>query len=122
MRDHGFKGGPLKRWTSMAECTRAGLAREVAPSWPSPRVLAVLARLGATHGMPPCLRRDNGPECIALASRGGLAQPQRRTLVLDPGCPWQQGYGESFKSTGRDACLPRHVLPSVAEARGVLGA
>jgi len=36
--------------------------------------------------------------------------------VFDPGCPWQNGYGESFNGTVRDECLNMYVLCSVAEA------
>lgn len=122
IHDHCFNGVPLKVLTIMDEFTREGLALEVATSLPSPRVMAVLARLVATHGVPQFLRSDNGPEFIALAIRGWLAQHQMRTLYIAPGCPWQNGYGESFNGTVRDECLNMHVFHSVTEARVVLGA
>ncbi len=99
----------------MAEFTRAGLALEVATSWPSARVLAILQGLVVTHGTPQFVRSDHGPECIALAVRGGLAEHQMTTVDLDPGCPWQNGYGERCNGTVRDECLKMQVLPSVAE-------
>lgn len=67
-------------------------------------------------------RSDNGPEFIALAVRGWLAQHQMTTVYIDPGCPWQNGYGERFNGTVRDECLNMLVLQSVAEARVVLAA
>lgn len=67
-------------------------------------------------------RSDNGPEFIALAVRGWLAQHQMATVYIDPGCPWQNGYGERFNGTVRDECLNMLVLQSVAEARVVLAA
>ena len=73
-----------------------------------------------THGTPRFIRRDQGPEWIALAVRGGLAQHQTRTWDIDPGCPGQNGYGERVNGTVRDACVNRHVLHSVAEARIML--
>lgn len=91
LHDHGLKGTPLKVLTVMDECTREGLALEVATSLPSPRVLTVLERLVATHRAPEFIRSDNGPEFIALAIRGWLTQHQTRTLYIDPGCPWQNG-------------------------------
>jgi putative transposase len=54
--------------------------------------------------------------------RGWLAHHQTRTLYIDPGCPWQNGYGESFNGTVRDECLNMYVFHAVAEARIVLAA
>jgi putative transposase len=86
------------------------------------RVLTVLERLVVIHGKPQFIRSDNGPEFIALAVRGWLAQHQTRTLYIDPDCPWQNGDGESFNGTVRDECLNMHVFHSVAEAQIVLAA
>ncbi len=122
LHDHCLNGTPLKVLTVMDEFTREGLAMEVASSLPSPRVLAVLERLVALHGAPQFIRSDNGPEFIALAVRGWLAQRRMRTLYIEPGCPWQNAYGESFNGTVRDECLNMHVFYSVAEARVALGA
>jgi putative transposase len=122
LHDHCLNGTPLKVLTVMDEFTRAGLAIEVATSLPSPRVMVVLAHLVATHGAPQCIRSDNGPECIALAIRGWLAQHQMTTLYIAPGCPWQNGYGERFNGTVRDECLNRPVFHAVAEARVMLDA
>jgi putative transposase len=118
--DHCLNGTPLKVLTVMDEFTREGLAIEVATSLSAPRVLAVLEPLVATHGVPQFVRSDNGPEFIALAVRGWLAQHQTRTLYINPGRPWQNGYGESFNGTVRDECLNMHVFHSVAEARIML--
>jgi putative transposase len=119
---HCRKGTPLQVLTVMDEFTREGLALEVATALPSPRVLAVLERLVAIHGAPPCIRSDNGPEFLALTDCGWLAQHQMATRYITPGCPWQNGHGERFNGTVRDECLHRHVFHSVAEARLVLEA
>jgi putative transposase len=120
LHDHCLNGTPLKVLTVMDEFTREGLAIEVATSLPAQRVLAVLEGLVVIHGRPQFIRSDNGPEFIALAVRGWLAQHQMRTLYIDPGCPWQNGFGERFNGTVRDECLSMHVFHSVAEARIVL--
>ena len=122
LHDRCRNGTPLKVLTVMDEFTREGLAIGVATSWPSPRVLAVLEPLVATHGAPRFMRRDNGPECSALAMRGWLAQHQMTTRYITPGCPWQNGYGERCNGTVRDECLNLHVFQSVAEARVMLDA
>lgn len=120
LHDHCLHGTPLKVLTVMDEFTREGLAIEVATSLPARRVLTVLERLVVTHGRPQFIRSDNGPEFIALAVRGWLVQHHMRTLYIDPGCPWQNGFGERFNGTVRDECLNMHVFHSVAEARIVL--
>jgi putative transposase len=120
LHDHCLNGTPLKVLTVMDEFTREGLAIEVATSLPAQRVLAVLEGLVVIHGRPQFIRSDNGPEFIALAVRGWLAQHHMRTLYIDPGCPWQNGFGERFNGTVRDECLSMHVFHSVAEARIVL--
>jgi putative transposase len=120
LHDQCLKGTPLKVLTVMDEFTREGLAIEVATSLPAQRVLAVLEGLVVIHGRPQFIRSDNGPEFIALAVRGWLAQHHMRTLYIDPGCPWQNGFGERFNGTVRDECLSMHVFHSVAEARIVL--
>ena len=122
LHDHCLNGTPLKVLTVMDEFTREGLAIEVATSLPAQRVLTVLEGLVVTHGRPQFIRSDNGPEFIALAVRGWLAQHHMRTLYIDPGCPWQNGFGERFNGTVRDECLSMHVFHSVAEARIVLAA
>jgi putative transposase len=118
--DRCLMGTPLKVLTIMEECTREGLALEVATSLPSQRVLTILERLVVTHGAPQFIRSDHGPEFIALAVRGWLAQHQTRTSYIDPGCPWQNGYGERFNGTVRDEGLNMHVFHAVAEARIML--
>jgi putative transposase len=122
LHDHCLNGTPLKVLTVMDEFTREGLAIEVATSLPAQRVLTVLEGLVVIHGRPQFIRSDNGPEFIALAVRGWLAQHHMRTLYIDPGCPWQNGFGERFNGTVRDECLSMHVFHSVAEARIVLAA
>jgi putative transposase len=122
IHDHCLNGTPLKVLTVMDEFTREGLAIKVATSLPSSRVMAVLEHLVVTHGAPQFIRSDNGPEFIALAIRGWLAQHQMRTLYIAPGCPWQNGYGERFNGTVRDECLDMYVFHSVAEARVMLTA
>ena len=84
---------------------------------PAARVIAVLAQLFAAHGAPAYLRSDNGPEFVAQQIQTWLALHQAATLYIDPGCPWQNGCGESFNGSLRDECLTMSAFASVAEAR-----
>jgi putative transposase len=114
---HCRNGSVLKILTVMDEFTREGLALDVATSIPAHRVIGVLTGLFAQHGAPQYLRSDNGPEFIALAVRNWLTQQHTATLYIDPGCPWQNGYGERFNGTVRDECLNVELFHNVAEAR-----
>jgi len=39
------------------------------------------------------------------------------TIYIDPGCPWQNGYGESFNSRFRAECLDREMIYTLSERR-----
>jgi putative transposase len=117
VQDATLKGTVLRMLTVLDEFTRECLAIQVATTLPAERVIAVLARLFQAAGAPHYLRSDNGPEFIALALRFWLLQQQTATLYIEPGCPWQNGYGESFNGTLRDECLNLHAFASVVEAQ-----
>jgi len=51
-----------------------------------------------------------------ITTRGGGI----RTLYIDPGSPWQNGYVESFNSRFRDECLNGEQLYTLSEARVVI--
>jgi putative transposase len=117
VHDACLTGAKLKLLPVVDEFTRECLAIEVATALPTVRVIGVLDRLFAAHGAPAYLRSDNGPEFVAHEIQGWLALHQAATLYIDPGCPWQNGFGESFNSSLRDECLNRQAFASVAEAR-----
>ena len=50
---------------------------------------------------------DSGPEFIATKVQRWLGDHQIKTIYIDPGSPWQNGYIESFHSRFRDECLSR---------------
>jgi transposase InsO family protein len=80
-------------------------------------VIRVLARLFAEQGVPQYLRSDNGPEFIANAVRDWLSVQASAPFYIAPGCPWQNGFRESFHSRFRDEFLSMTLFMSVAEAR-----
>ncbi len=83
-------------------------------------MLAWLERSIQAHGAPAFLRSDNGPEFIAKEVQRWLAEPQVRTLYIDPGSPWQNGFVESFHGRFRDGCLNQEQLWTLTEARVVI--
>lgn len=113
-------GTKLKILTIGDDFTRECLALEAATSIPAGKVIRVLARLFDAHGAPRYLRSDNGPEFIAHALKAWLAETPAETAYIDPGCPWQNGFRESFHGRFRDECLHGTLFRSVAEARIVM--
>lgn len=118
VHDACLNGTKLKLLPVVDEFTRECLAIEVASGWPAERVIRVLDRLFATHGPPQFLRSDNGPEFVAQAIQNWLALQQATTLYIEPGCPWQNGFAESFNGTLRDECLTMHVIRLARRSAG----
>ena len=73
------------------------------------------------HGAPEYIRSDNGPEFIAKAIQQWLAENEIKTLYIDPGCPWQNGYVESFNGRFREECLDRELIYTLSESRVIFG-
>ena len=72
------------------------------------------------HGAPEYLRSDNGSEFIAKIVRQWLAANRIKTIYIEPGSPWQNGFVESFHGRFRDECLNREQLWTLTEARVVI--
>jgi len=118
--DRTDKGGTLKMMTLLDEYTRQSLAIQVERQLTASEVLAVLEKAMARYGVPGYIRSDNGPEFIAAKVQQWLRKNQIKTIYIDPGSPWQNGYIESFHSRFRNECLDREVLLNLREARVVI--
>ena len=57
------------------------------------------------HGISKYIRSDNGPEFVATAVRDWLPRLEVGTLFIELGCPWENGYVESFNGKLRDERL-----------------
>ena len=68
-------------------------------------VLERLTMLFITRGVPDYIRSDNGSEFTATAVRGCLNRVGVKTLFIEPGSPWENGYNESFNGKLRDELL-----------------
>src|SRR5262245_49727133 len=83
----------------------------------SREVIEVVADLLVVRGTPGYIRSDNGPEFIAVAIRRWLERTEVKTLYIEPGAPWENGYAESFQSRLRDELLNVEEFATVAEAQ-----
>jgi len=122
IHDKCNRGHRLKFLTITDEFTRKSLAIITATSITASRVRAELEKLFAKHGVPDCIRSDNGPEFVSKAVRGWLSEQGVETLYIAPGCPWQNAYAESFHSRFRAECLDRQWFHTVREAAVVVEA
>jgi len=114
-------GRLLKLLTMVDEYTRECLTIDVARSMTSEHLLSRLAELMVYRGVPDHIRSDNGPEFTAHAVRDWLARVGVKTLFIEPGSPWENGYCESFNGKLRDELLNREIFYTVREAQVVIG-
>jgi len=91
----------------------------VGVSLTSQAVLAALKPLVALRGAPCFVRSDNGPEFVASEVQCWLKESGCAPHYIDPGCPWQNGFTESFHGKLRDEFLNREVFASVLEPRSL---
>ena len=80
-------------------------------------VLETLADLFLLHGPPEHLRSDNGAEFTATAVREWLERLDVKTLFIEPGSPWENGYNESFNGKLRDELLNGEIFFTLKEAQ-----
>lgn len=118
--DKTDNGTSLKMMTLLDEYTRRCLTIRPARRLTSHHVLETLRQMIALYGVPDYIRSDNGSEFIAQKVQQWLKENGIKTIYIDPGSPWQNGYIESFHARLRDECLDREVLFNVPEAQVVL--
>ncbi len=107
----------FKMLTIVDEFTRECLAIEVARNLTSDDVLERLTWLMVLRGVPGHIRSDNGPEFTAKAVREWLGRVGARTLFIEPGSPWENGYIESFNGKLRDELLKGEIFYTLKEAK-----
>ena len=98
------------------EFTRECLAIEVKRKLKSQDVIDQLFELFIFRGIPERIRSDNGPEFTAKAVRKWLGRLGVKTLFIEPGSPWENGYIESFNGKLRDELLNREIFTTLTEA------
>ncbi len=99
------------------EYTRECLAMDVKRKITSQDVADRLFDLFIFQGIPEHIRSDNGPEFTAKAVRNWLERLGVKTLFIEPGSPWENGYVESFNGKLRDELLNREIFTTLTEAK-----
>jgi putative transposase len=113
-------GRTLRILTLIDEYTRECLALRVERRLNSLEVIDTLADVMLVRGIPEHIRSDNGPEFIARELQNWLARVGTRTLYIERGSPWENGYCESFNGKLRDECLNGEIFYSLKEAQIVI--
>ena len=115
--DRTSDGRAIRMLTLIDEHTRECLAIDVARSLKSEDVLERLSDLFVRRGVPTYIRSDNGAEFTATKVRDWLARIGVKTLFIEPGSPWENGYVESFNGKLRDELLAREQFDTLLEAK-----
>ena len=113
-------GRKAKMLNIIDEHTRECLTIDVGKRITAQDVIDVLRYLFLVRGEPDYIRSDNGPEFTAKKVKKWLAEMNVKTLFIEPGSPWENGYIESFNSHLRDECLDREIFVSIEELRYVV--
>ena len=117
VQDRTEDGRPFRMLCVIDEYTRRCLTVVVARRLRSDDVLQCLTDLFVEHGPPEHVRSDNGPEFAAKAVRHWLGRVGVKTLFIEPGSPWENGYCESFNSKLRDELLNGEMFTTLREAQ-----
>jgi len=119
--DRTVDGRAFRILNIIDEYTRECLAILVKRRITSQDVIDQLFQLIIFRGIPKHIRSDNGPEFTAKAVRGWLNRLGVKTLFIEPGSPWENGYIESFNGKLRDELLNREIFTTLTEAKVLIG-
>jgi transposase InsO family protein len=103
--------------TIIDEYTRECLAIDIGRRLTKENVLDRMTSLFACRGVPEHIRSDNGSEFTAKAVRSWLKRLGVKTLYIEPGSPWENGYIESFNGKLSDELLDREIFDTLFEAK-----
>jgi transposase InsO family protein len=115
--DRTDDGRAFRMLTVIDEHTRQCLAIRTERKLNHEVVLETLAELFLQHGPPKHIRSDNGSEFTAIAVRNWLHRLSVKTLFIEPGSPWENGYNESFNGKLRDELLNGEIFYTLQEAQ-----
>jgi len=117
LHDRTQLGQKLKILAVVDEHTRECLELRVEKRMKSTDVIDTLDEIMAERGAPKCLRSDNGPEFVSRQTQDWLKDQGIRPVNIEPGCPWENGFVESFNGKLREECLNEEIFWSRAEAQ-----
>tara|TARA_B100001179_G_C18557722_1_gene389044 strand:- start:129 stop:875 length:747 start_codon:yes stop_codon:yes gene_type:complete len=117
VQDRTADGRSFRMLTLIDEYSRECLAIDVARRLTSEDVLERLSDLFVRRGVPAYIRSDNGLEFTAKKVTDWLKRLEVKTLFIEPGSPWENGYNESFNGTLRYELLDVEWFDTLLEAK-----
>ena len=120
MHERTQEGRAFRLLTILDEHSRECLSIDVQRKMNHQDVLERLAELFVGRGVPEYLRSDNGSEFTARVVRDWLKAVGVRTLYIEPGSPWENGYVERFNGKLRDELLNVESFETLKEAHVLL--
>ena len=99
------------------EYTRECLAILVKRHITSQEVIDLLFELFTFRGIPEHIRSDNGPEFTSKVIGNWPSRLGVKTLFIEPGSPWENGYIESFDGKLRGELLNREIFTTLTEVK-----
>jgi len=115
--DRTSNGKPIRILNILDEYSRECLKIRIDRQLKAMDVIYELSELFVERGVPDYLRSDNGSEFTAAIVRGWLHRLGVKTLYIEPGSPWENGYIESFNGKMRDELLNGEIFDTIMEAQ-----
>jgi len=122
MADTLADGRPFRVLNIVDDFTRECLAIEVDRSLPGARVVRVLERLQAQHGLPRRIVLDHGPEFAGRTLDAWAYARGVDLCFIRPGKPIENAYVECFNGKFRDECLNEHWFVSLVDGKALIEA
>ncbi len=120
VQDQTRDGKRLRMLTVIDEYTCECLAIRVVRRLNSQDVFDVPGDLMVARGVPDHIRSDNGSEFRVKAVRQWLERIGAKTLYIEPGSPWENGYNESFNGRLREERLKVELFNKLMEAKTII--
>jgi putative transposase len=120
VEDRTHDGRKYRMLNIVDEFTREALAIRIDRRLRSTDVIDTLADLFILRGIPVHIRSDNGSEFVANAVKDWIAAVGAKTVYIEKGSPWENGYIESFNGKLRDELLNGELFYSLREAQVVI--
>jgi transposase InsO family protein len=117
VEDRTTDGRKFRMLNIIDEFSRECLLIKVERRLGSQSVIDALFHLFIFRGIPDHVRSDKGSEFTAKAVRRWLNELGVKTLFIEPGSPWENGYIESFNGKLRDELLNRELFTTLKEAQ-----
>lgn len=115
-----LRGGKLRILNVIDEYSRECLGVLVKRSIKAGDIEELLSKLFVEKGRPEYIRSDNGAEFTAKALMKWIKDLRVKTIYIEPGSPWQNGYCESFNGKMRNECLNVNICSTILEAEYVV--